>query len=416
MKKKLLFLFLLLSFKQLAAQDTLTFMFYNLLSYSPSVPSNAMNLRGIVHSIRPDILAVNEISDDASATDILSNVLNDIPGYTYQRALFTDGPDKDNMLFYNAEKISLQSQDTVQTSLRLINEYRCFYNDPEYISQHDTVFFTVYSAHLKASSGSENEAQRYGEVLRLKSHLSEVSGRENLFFGGDFNLYTNTEPAYVEITAPGEYPFFDPINTPASWHDNPDCAAIHTQSTRTRGFGGGATGGLDDRFDFILVTRDVMEGSKQLRYIPGSYQAYGNDGLHLNDSLTQLPVNPGIPDSVTQQLYKMSDHLPVILKTYLNFNAAAPGELGENDQRLEIFPNPASDRVQYRLPFAFESGTLELCTLSGTVIKSEKLKSDGIRVRVMDLPPSFAPGVYLLRLTSNLGLYSARLIILPSAY
>ena len=58
----------------------------------------------------------------------------------------------------------------------------------------------------------------------------------------------------------------DPINTPGSWNNNEDFRGVHTQSTRTSssGFGGGAGGGLDDRFDFIMVSQNLHYYSKTL--------------------------------------------------------------------------------------------------------------------------------------------------------
>ncbi len=50
-------------------------------------------------------------------------------------------------------------------------------------------------------------------------------------------------------------------------------------------FGGGSTGGLDDRFDFILFTGDVNSGANKVQYVNNSCKAFGNDGNHLNDAL-----------------------------------------------------------------------------------------------------------------------------------
>ena len=45
--------------------------------------------------------------------------------------------------------------------------------------------------------------------------------------------------------------FIDPLNFTGTVWNNSSNAQYHTQSTRTRAFGDGATGGLDDRFDMI---------------------------------------------------------------------------------------------------------------------------------------------------------------------
>ncbi len=340
-----IFFFLFFTFT-VSAQDTLTFMYYNILNYSVTNYSNTHDLKRIIQYIRPDVFAINEISSDTSSQHILNYVMNADSVSSYKKADFTDGPDTDNMLFYNSDKLSLYSQDTIQTDLRIINEYLLYYNNSVYINLHDTVFFYVYIAHLKANSGTENELSRYQEILRFKSHLNEIPNRKNIFFGGDFNFYDSTEPGFVELLSHGNYQMNDPLDSIGNWHDNSFYAHLHTQSTRNRQFGGGATGGLDDRFDFILVSNDLIQGSHQLRYIQGTYKAFGNDGNHLNDSITALPLAPCIPNSITYCLYNMSDHLPVIMKTYLNFDASIH-PIGNNidDEPFRLFPNPSSGNI-----------------------------------------------------------------------
>ncbi len=52
-----------------------------------------------------------------------------------------------------------------------------------------------------------------------------------------------------------EYRFYDPINRVGDWHNNPSYADIHTQSTHTVYNNCASTGGMDDRFDFIMVQK-----------------------------------------------------------------------------------------------------------------------------------------------------------------
>src|SRR5690554_8106850 len=56
--------------------------------------------------------------------------------------------------------------------------------------------------------------------------------------------------------------------------------------TRNGGnFDCGSQGGMDDRFDQILVSQNVMNNSDNVEYQTGSYRAVGNDGNHFNSSL-----------------------------------------------------------------------------------------------------------------------------------
>ena len=128
----------------------------------------------------------------------------------------------------------------------------------------------------------------------------------------------------------------DPLPA-GNWHASSSYSLLHTQSTRTAEFGGGSTGGLDDRFDFILFTGDVNSGANKVQYVNNSCKAFGNDGNHLNDALIDPPVNPNVPDSVIQALYYMSDHLPVIC----DLTVAATIDTTHSDLVItEIYYNP----------------------------------------------------------------------------
>lgn len=295
-------------------------MYYNVLNFPGSTSERVNNFRIINQYLQPDIILITELNTEAGAEMLLSGGLNVFGTSHYSRAVFIDGPDSDNMLFYKHDKFTLYSQDTIQTDLRNITEYVLYYIMDQQNLVSDTVFLYFYVAHLKSSSGSTNEQKRLAEVMHFKQHVNSKPNIENIFFGGDLNLYSASEPAYNALVTEGIYPLNDVLPA-GNWNDNAAYSAIHTQSTRTAQFGGGATGGLDDRFDFILFTGDVLSGSNNVSYLPSTCRAFGNDGLHLNKALTETPVNSSVPDSVIQSLYNMSDHLPVISKLLIQPDA-----------------------------------------------------------------------------------------------
>ena len=295
------------------AQDTLKVMYYNVLNYPGSTPGRVSYFRTTNQYIGADVILISELINDAGAETLLQDGLNVYGKTNYEKAVFTDGYDSDNMLFYNSDKLVLYSQDTINTALRQINEYVLYYKSWDIETTDDTIFFYFYSAHLKASSGSTNENKRYAEILEYKDHINSKPNAQNIFFGGDLNLYKSSEPAYDAIISLGTYPLNDPLQS-GYWHNHSEFSSIHTQSTRTAQFGGGASGGLDDRFDFIFFSDDVANGTNKVSYIPNSCIPFGNDGNHFNIALTDLPENTSIPDSVTEALYFMSDHLPVLCK------------------------------------------------------------------------------------------------------
>ena len=299
--------------KKIYTQDTLEVMYYNILNYPGSTPERVDYFKTINQYIKADIILVNEIRSELGADLLLLDGLNVYGLNNYQRAVFTNGDDSDNMLFYNSQKLVLYSQDTIETALRLINEYVMYYKTETYSPSTDTIFLRFYSAHLKASPGSDNEQKRLAEVLEYKEHINEKPNAQNIFFGGDFNTYSSSDPAYQSLINDGLFPLDDPLLA-GNWHINDDYASIHTQSPRTAQFGGGAYGGMDDRFDFILYSDDVVDGTNGVTYIPNSCYALGNDGNHFDISLLDPPVNTSVPDSIVQALYYMADHLPVLCK------------------------------------------------------------------------------------------------------
>ncbi len=297
----------------IAAQeyDTLKVMTYNLLNY-PGSTSNVRNpeYRKVIRYANPDVLVVQEITSQAGVNEFLSQVMNSGQPGTYAAAPFFNGPDTDNALYYKPSKLQYISHVALQTEYRNIDGYRM---RPLGASA-DSVDIQIYSAHLKASQGFE--AERFAEADTLRNHLNALADGGCFVFAGDFNLYTSTEPAYVELT--GSQPdnsgrLYDPINTPGNWHSSPSFAAVHTQSTRLVDAGdGGAIGGLDDRFDFVLLGY-AFQSLPDWQYVAGSYEELGNDGAHYNQSVNN-GSNGAVPDSIADALYTCSDHLPVLLE------------------------------------------------------------------------------------------------------
>lgn len=123
-------LFFLFSSLFISAQDTLTVMAYNILNYPASNASKADTLKPIIKHVQPDIFLITELTSFSGVSLILNDALN-VDGVShYQSATYFNGPDTDNMLFYNSNKLELYSQYEIPTSLRNISEYVLFYKSP----------------------------------------------------------------------------------------------------------------------------------------------------------------------------------------------------------------------------------------------------------------------------------------------
>lgn len=299
---------------------------YNLLNFpngrtdcgssNVNLPNRSDTLRKIMQYLQPDIFVGCEIQTEAGCDSVLNRALNVFGTTHYQRAQWVNnsfGGDLQNMLFYNAAKLTLKEQRIVQTSPRDISHYILYVKDNTLPQHHDTCFIEVFMCHLKAGSTSSDLSDRAAQTQLLRSVLDTRPAGRHLFVCGDLNTYRSSEVGYQNLVSGGTTFLKDPLNMPGNWTTNSSFAAIHTQSPRASGSTDcGVTGGLDDRFDHIIVSQNVLNGANLLQYNANSYKAIGNDGNHYNQSIL-AGTNSQYPDSVVRALYYASDHLPVKL-------------------------------------------------------------------------------------------------------
>ncbi len=307
-----------------AQEDTVTLMNYNILNYPGSTPERHEYMRKVVHYSEPDLVLANEVISRSGVEILLDSSFNRFGVTKYDTARFIDGQDTDNMLFYNSDLFGLASQDTIQTQLRKIDHYKVFYRDTGLGSTHtDTSFLHLFALHLKASSSSSDEQQRAQEASKMMDYIDQLPDTAEVIAAGDYNIYEPTsEPAWTELMDPSHTNALqDPLNTSSDWHNDPQYASIHTQSTRTSGCTGtafGATGGMDDRFDLNLVDDDVLNGTGRYELITSSYHALAQDGQHFDECITANPQVTIVPDSIVQSVHNMSDHLPVLMDLHFD--------------------------------------------------------------------------------------------------
>ena len=345
MKRLLLILitFICAGYSQ-AQVDTLRIATYNLLNF-PDATSNSRipHFITVIDAIDPDILVVQELTEAIGVTTFLNDVMNHNDN-AYQAAPFLNGFDTDNGLFYKSAKILLLGSQNITTALRAITEYVLSSNE---------VQFSIYSLHLKASQGAENENKRLAEATILRTKLNLLLSTSNFIVAGDFNIYTASEPAYNLLTATGSQAdnngrLYDPINQFGNWHINSSFRSIHSQSTRITAFGDGAGGGLDDRFDIMLVSNSVLSGGG-MDILPATYRAFGNDGNHFNQAIS-AGSNSAVSASVANALHQASDHLPV----FADFKVGTPTSVST------LFDGPAAFELSQNYPNPFNGETVIL--------------------------------------------------------
>lgn len=332
MRKLFLFIIILCTINSFS-QDTIKVMTANLLNYNNntsyctqtnnSVTNKDAYIRDIFSYVMPDIWGVNEVSGNGStsAQRILDNDLN-ISGATwYKRANYqnSNGSDIISMIYYDSRKFTLYNQNYLTTSYRDIMIYKFYYNSPDITTLNDTVFLTCIQMHLKAGSTASDLSDRAAETLQLMSYLNGLSNYGNVIVMGDFNVQSSNEQSFQNLInySNSNIRFYDPPNKLGDWKDNSAFTMYHTQSTNSISNGCNASGGMDDRFDFILASFYVMNNIAKIKYVPGSYIVIGQDGAHMNQSINS-PANYSVPSSVLNALYNNSDHLPVTIKLRIN--------------------------------------------------------------------------------------------------
>ena len=271
------------------------------------------NVGGVARPI--DVLLLQEQSSSATTTQTIVNQLNAIYGAgTYDLSTLDGGTWGAGRpgLVYNTQTIELENQVTIGNlssngAVRQTLRYRL-----QPIGYGDEAEFYVYNSHYKASTGDDNEARRNVEANAIRGNSNSLGEGTNVIYAGDFNIRSSSEGSYQTLLAPGAGQAFDPVDRPGTWNSRATFIDLHTQSPSDGTVPGLITGGVDDRFDFQLVSGEMLDG-EGLDYLPGSYHVFGNNGTHGLDRPINSSTNTAQPSNILDLLARVTDHLPVVV-------------------------------------------------------------------------------------------------------
>lgn len=199
----------------------------------------------------------------------------------------------------------------------------------------------IFNSHFEAGDFTEDLAGRETEARQIRTYIDNNNlGSRNVIVAGDLNVDSNFESSGVAtfggqsalqiLAASGSGRVLDPLFPNGErvdfqiyepFVDNTqfgvNLAPFLTQSPRTT-FGGPLTnGGIDDRFDFILQSDELLDG-EGIASIDGTLRTFGNNGSTPNTAINNgntIQIN-GLTSFTTAQvlnaLEAASDHLPVI--------------------------------------------------------------------------------------------------------
>ncbi|MDO6597361.1 hypothetical protein Q4512_10590 [Oceanihabitans sp. 2_MG-2023] len=401
MKKNILIVFIsLISIKSVLAQDTFNAMFYNLLNFPTQTnPVNRIDhLSIILNEYKPDIFMVCELNNETGANSIINMMQQEInPNYAMANFELNTSDDTignqndlQNLLFFNNTKFSLENQTIITTIYRDFNHYKLKLNTDEINT--NPIYLDVIVGHLKASNGVENQSLRLQMVQDLETYLNTIPQENHILLAGDFNLYTSSEEAFQKlINSENHITFVDPANKIGSWHNNTDFIEVFTQSTRTTTGFGGATGGFDDRFDFILTSESLDNSTNintDLFFVEDSYQVIGNNANVncFNQEITSTSCaedgdasTADFSQAIRDALYNFSDHLPVSLQMQTNQQFLSIPEYITSNYYEIIGKNFVSNTLNLRTNNqTFTNKKLNIFNTLGQLVKIIPLNNDEI--------------------------------------
>ena len=412
------------------AQDIITVMQYNLLyygnynsGYADCFETNNNTqlkdecIRTLVDYVKPDIFTVCEFgATQQLQNDFLRHNLN-INGASYWQSdniINYAGSNIINHIFFDSRKMGLKRHVALRTNPRDTDIYELYLKTPG-LAAGDTIKLVCIVAHPKAGMGYESD--RRALMQKAMDYVNQYYPSDNVLIMGDFNMYGASESGYRLLTQTYSNPsicFMDPLSFVGGvgeWNNNALFAPFHTQSTRSYSDECFSSGGLDDRFDFILMADEIAFSYNHMRYVQGSYYAVGNDGQHFNNSVNQ-GYNSAVPAEVAEALFNGSDHLPVTMKIAVDVH------LGVEDHEAQslyatVAPNPASDRAVVSF-FNPSKGQVEfeLYSLQGQLLQREAAAfGEGSQQYELALH-DITKGFYLLRIRHKEGfIQSLKLIV-----
>ncbi len=293
-------------------------------------------------------------------------------GVTYALATYTTSGSEDSAsgaqaLFYRTDyfsEITGAHQDFATGGSRNTDRWQLQLNG--YSSTAARVY--VYGSHLKASTGSANVIARLDGVTAIRANADALGAGVRAIYAGDMNFYTNTESGFAAFVAAGNGAAIDPLGT-ADWTGAGN-AIKHSQSPRDIVANGLVGGGMDDRFDLLLPTAQLSDGTG-LSLISGTYRSLGNDGQHYNLAINTgnnfyYASNVARSNTLAANLFNASDHIPVLLDMRVPaWNAASLGTVPA--RVVQNGSASAEVRVMNDAPGDFSAGIDPLTyTVAGT--------------------------------------------------
>ena len=413
-KRTTMFLLLILFVNVNFGQTRIKAMMYNLLNYSDSEVSRNKTpfLSTILGEVKPDLFMVCEMIDEIGSNYLFENSI--IPfNENFQKAPFEENQSGSyslqQMVYYNTKKLILEETRVITADTRDINQYTFKINTEN--GNTNPITIEVFVTHLKASTGSSNRQRRLNSIQSFVSYTNNIADDSYVLFAGDLNFYTSNEEGYqhliddrnpIVIIDPIDRPtpnfpddgidYYENYNSTYFWN-NSSFRDIHSQSTRTSNIGfiddSGSTGGLDDRFDFIMMSKN-FNTSTSLYYVNDSYKVVGNNGNCYNSFISNPNCSGGYSQTLRDALIEFSDHLPVVMEIETPENTLSTNLISETNF---IGSNIIKDYLKITSPN--DINNLKIYSITGQLVDVKLSKNTGNDTIIIDVK-HISKGIYYL--------------------
>ena len=313
------------------------------------------------------------------------------------------------MVYYNTKKLILEETRVITADTRDINQYTFKINTEN--GNTNPITIEVFVTHLKASTGSSNRQRRLNSIQSFVSYTNNIADDSYVLFAGDLNFYTSNEEGYqhliddrnpIVIIDPIDRPtpnfpddgidYYENYNSTYFWN-NSSFRDIHSQSTRTSNIGfiddSGSTGGLDDRFDFIMMSKN-FNTSTSLYYVNDSYKVIGNNGNCYNSFISNPNCFGGYSQTLRDALIEFSDHLPIVMEIETPENTLSTNLISEINF---IGSNIIKDYLKITSPN--DINNLKIYSITGQLVDVKLSKNTGNDTIIIDVK-HISKGIYYL--------------------
>lgn len=396
-------------------------MSYNLLNFpTGNYQGRVDTLRNIIDYYQPHLFMIQELKTAQGLADVTS-MMNELEYGEFSSSTFipqqsnqgTSFPLQQALVFDNS-KFGLSQESLIQTETRDINHFKLFLRTVDLENNADTIFLHVFVTHLKSSQGADNEALRLEMINQFNSYLAaNMSTTDLILFCGDFNLYSNQEPAYAAMTDNSNSVYMvDPLADLGNWNSSTfPFKEILTQSTRTSQLmSDGAGGGIDDRFDFIVFSPSMFSSISPISYLENSYKSLGNTGNCYNQNITACDDDNAVPFDVLRSMYYMSDHLPQVCELALQVELSTIPVSKDSPKVMFCSSNISFSKEICVRMFSNRNinGSYRILNSFGQLVDSEKVQLSNNGEAFFINSEHFVSGLYFLEIYEGLSRISVQ--------